>query len=111
LVCVTRPESEGVEVHFADQLEERFTKAMYTRDSLISVPGGVIVGRLAPLMRRGEERSATRAVGALGLPILRTITGTGPLEGGSFAKLTRRVAAFGTSIRCNDEAPLSWPRP
>jgi N-dimethylarginine dimethylaminohydrolase len=97
-------ESEKVELHLAEQLEERFTKAMYTRDPLISVPGGLIIGRLAPLMRRGEERSITRALGALGVPILRTITGTGLLEGGSFAKLTPRVAAFGTSIRCNDEA-------
>jgi N-dimethylarginine dimethylaminohydrolase len=97
-------ESEGVEVSFAEPLGERFTKAMYTRDPLISVPGGVVVGRLAPLMRRGEERSVTQAVGALGVPILRTIIGTGLLEGGSFAKLTRRVAAFGSSIRCNDEA-------
>ena len=95
---------EGVAVHFAEPLEERFTKAMYTRDPLISVPGGVIVGRLAPLMRRGEERSITQAVGALGVPIVRTVTGTALLEGGSFAKLTPRVAAFGTSIRCNDEA-------
>jgi N-dimethylarginine dimethylaminohydrolase len=97
-------EAEDVEVHFAAPLEERFTKAIYTRDPLVSVPGGVIVGRLAPLMRRGEERSITQAVGALGIPILRTITGTGLFEGGSFAKLTPRVAAFGTSIRCNDEA-------
>jgi N-dimethylarginine dimethylaminohydrolase len=37
------------------------------------------------------------------MPILRTIVGTGLLEGGSFAKLTPTVAAFGTSIRCNDE--------
>ena len=96
-------EAEGVEVHFADPVEERFTKAIYTRDPLISVPGGVIVGRLAPLMRRGEELSVTRAVGALGVPILRTIIGTGLLEGGSFAKLTPRVAVFGTSIRCNEE--------
>jgi N-dimethylarginine dimethylaminohydrolase len=97
-------EAEDVRVYFAEPLEERFTKAIYTRDPLMSVPGGVIVGRLAPLMRRGEERSVTRSVGALGVPILRTITGTGLLEGGSFAKLTPRVAAFGTSIRCNDEA-------
>ena len=95
-------EAEGVEVHFAKPVEERFTKAIYTRDPLISVPGGVIVGRLAPLMRRGEELSVTQAVGALGIPILRTITGTGLLEGGSFAKLTPRVAVFGTSIRCNE---------
>ena len=45
-------------------------------------------------MRRGEELSVTRAVAALGVPILRTITGTGLLEGGSFAKLTPQVAVF-----------------
>ena len=96
-------EAEGVDVRFAEPVEDRFTKAIYTRDPLISVPGGVIVGRLAPLMRRGEERSVTQAVAALGIPILRTITGTGLLEGGSFAKLTPQVAAFATSIRCNEE--------
>lgn len=70
-------------MHFAEPFKERFTKAMYTRDPLISVPGGVIIGRLAPLMRRGEERSITQTVGGLGVPILRTITGTGLLEGAS----------------------------
>jgi N-dimethylarginine dimethylaminohydrolase len=92
---------EGVEIHFADALPPRFSKAMYTRDPLVTVPGGAIIGRLAPRMRRGEEQGIARAVASLGMPILRTITGTGLLEGGSFAKLTPRVAAFGTSIRCN----------
>ena len=46
----------------------------------------------------------TRAVAALGIPILQTIIGAGMLEGGTFVKLTPRVAAFGTSIRCNAEA-------
>jgi N-dimethylarginine dimethylaminohydrolase len=96
-------EAEGVEVHLAEAIEPRFTKAMYTRDPLLSVPGGVVVGRMAPRMRRGEEASATRTVAALGVPILRTIAGTGLLEGGSFAKLTPRVAAVGVSIRCNEE--------
>src|ERR687893_739363 len=45
----------------------------------------------------------TQAVASLGMPILRTIAGSGLVEGGSFAKLTPTVAAFGTSIRCNDE--------
>jgi N-dimethylarginine dimethylaminohydrolase len=96
-------EAEGVEIRFADAAEPRFTKAMYTRDPLLAVPGGVVVGRMAPRMRRGEEASATRTVAALGVPILRTIAGTGLLEGGSFAKLTPRVAAVGISIRCNEE--------
>jgi N-dimethylarginine dimethylaminohydrolase len=97
-------EADGVSVHFADPLPARFTKAIYTRDPLASVPGGVVIGRMAPLMRRGEEASVTRAVAALGIPILQTIVGTGMFEGGTFVKLTPKVAAFGTSIRCNAEA-------
>ena len=37
------------------------------------------------------------------MPILRTINGTGLLEGGSFVKLRPTLAAYGTSIRCNEE--------
>jgi N-dimethylarginine dimethylaminohydrolase len=97
-------EGEGVDVHFADPADSRFSKAMYTRDPLVTVPGGAIIGRMGPRMRRGEESSIARAVASLGMPVLRTITGTGLMEGGSFAKLTPTVAAFGVSIRCNDEA-------
>jgi N-dimethylarginine dimethylaminohydrolase len=100
---VTRLEAEGVDVHFAEPIDSRFSKAMYMRDPLVTVPGGAIIGRLAPRMRRGEERSVAAAVASLGMPILRTISGTGLVEGGSFAKLSPGVAAFGTSIRCNDE--------
>ena len=96
-------EAEGVAIHFAPSTDARFSKAMYTRDPLLTIPGGAIIGRLAPRMRRGEEASVARAVAEVGMPILRTIVGTGLVEGGSFAKLTPKVAAFGTSIRCNDE--------
>jgi hypothetical protein len=37
-------EAEGVDVHFAEPVKDRFTKAIYTRDPLICVRGGVIVG-------------------------------------------------------------------
>ena len=96
-------EHEGIEIHVADPIAPRFGKAMYMRDPLLSVPGGVVVGRMGPRMRRGEEASVTQEAAALGVPILRTIAGTGLLEGGSFAKLTPRVAAVGVSIRCNEE--------
>jgi N-dimethylarginine dimethylaminohydrolase len=97
-------EDSGAQVVSLPPLPAPFTKAMYVRDPLISVPGGVVVGRMAPRMRRGEEADVTRAVATLGLPILATITGTGTLEGGSFLKLTPSLAAFGTSVRCNDAA-------
>jgi N-dimethylarginine dimethylaminohydrolase len=97
-------ETEGVEVvHVGGNAPAHLSRPIYTRDPLLTVPGGAVIGRMAPAMRRGEERLVTQAVAALGMPILRTITGTGLVEGGSFVKLRPTVAAYGTSIRCNEE--------
>jgi N-dimethylarginine dimethylaminohydrolase len=94
--------AEGVEIVHVEGYEARHVRAIYTRDPLVTVRGGAVIGRLAPVMRKGEERYVTQALAALGMPILRTVQGTGMLEGGSFVRLTPKVAAFGTSIRCND---------
>ncbi len=97
-------EAEGVDVvHVEGPAADHLSRPIYTRDPLCTVPGGAIIGRMAPAMRRGEEGMVTRAVVAQGMPILRTIHGTGLLEGGSFVKLTPKLAAYGTSFRCNDE--------
>jgi N-dimethylarginine dimethylaminohydrolase len=96
-------EDEGVEVVVAEPMGSTFTKAIYVRDPLVTVPGGAVIGRMAVRMRRGEEADLTRIVAREGLPILHTVTGTGTLEGGSLVKLRPGLAAFGTSIRCNLE--------
>jgi N-dimethylarginine dimethylaminohydrolase len=95
---------EGVDVVVAPPMDDAFTKAVYVRDPIVTVPGGAIVGRMAVLMRRGEEADLSRVVTGAGMPVLATMTGTATLEGGSFVKLRDGVAALGTSIRCNDEA-------
>lgn len=95
---------EGVEVVVAPPMGGGFVKSVYVRDPLVTVPGGAVIGRMAVRMRRGEEPDITRVVAAEGLPILATLTGTATMEGGSFVKIAPGVAAFGTSIRCNDEA-------
>jgi N-dimethylarginine dimethylaminohydrolase len=95
---------EGVDVVVAPPMDGAFTKAVYVRDPIVTVPGGAIVGRMAVLMRRGEEADLSRVVAGAGMPVLGTMTGTATLEGGSFVKLRDGVAALGTSIRCNDEA-------
>lgn len=95
--------AEGVDVVFAPDLPTTYTKSLYTRDPLVTVPGGAVILRLAPRMRRGEEQSITATVAASGSPILGTLSGTAIAEGGSFVKLRRDLAAFGTSIRCNAE--------
>jgi N-dimethylarginine dimethylaminohydrolase len=95
---------EGVEIVELDApLPPHITTPIYTRDPLITVPGGAIIGRLEPAKRRGEEAAVTRSLATVGMPILATIHGRGLLEGGSFVKLTPSVAAFGTSFRCNAE--------
>lgn len=94
---------EGVEIVLAPDLPRTYTKSVYTRDPVLTVPGGAIICRLAPRMRRGEEASITQTIAALGMPILGTITGTGMVEGGSFMMLRRDLAVYSTSIRCNPE--------
>jgi N-dimethylarginine dimethylaminohydrolase len=84
-------------------------KAMYTRDNGIAVRGGAIICRMGPVGarpgtgRRGEEAYVARRLAALGMPILRTIHGTGLFEGGSFCFLNDTTALVGLSYRQNDE--------
>jgi N-dimethylarginine dimethylaminohydrolase len=96
--------AEGAEVVYLEGVEGGRFKSVYTRDSSFAVKGGAIIGRLAPRMRHGEELPVTRALAKLGMPILRTVHGTGMIEGGSFAWLNSRTAVVGRGIRVNDEA-------
>ncbi len=92
----------GVEVTYAEELPA-FTKSVYTRDPIVTIPGGAIITRLAARMRRGEEQSIARAVAAMGMPILGTISGEGVVEGGTFVKVRRDQAFLGTSVRTTPE--------
>jgi len=76
-------------------------KSCYTRVSCSAVGGGAIVTRLGPRIRRGEERAVTRTLARLGCPILRTVSGSGVAEGGSFAWLNSKTAVIGLSSRVN----------
>ena len=95
---------EGVEVVLLDGVAHGRFKSCYTRDSSFAVKGGAIVCRMGPRMRRGEELVVTRKLAELGMPILRTVSGAGLIEGGSFAWLNPKTAVVGRSIRVNDEA-------
>lgn len=94
---------EGAEVVYVDKAAPGKMKQVYTRDSVIAVKGGAIVTRLGPPIRRGEELPVTRTLAAIGMPILRTISGTGLLEGGSFAWIRPDLAVVGLSSRVDAE--------
>ena len=78
-------------------------KACYTRDPLIMVKGGAIVCRMGTQVGRGEELAITRTLARLGIPILRTLSGSALMEGGSFAWINERTAVIGCGIRVNRE--------
>ena len=96
-------QNEGVEVVFLDSIEPDGLKSIYTRDSSVAIKGGSVICRLARSIRRGEEAHVTRTITGLGMPVLRTIHGTGMVEGGSFAWLNHRTAVIGRSICVNEE--------
>ncbi len=96
-------EAEGTKVVFVDNPAAGRMKTCYTRDSVIGVKGGAIVTRMGPPIRRGEELPITRTLAGIGCPILRTVHGTGIMEGGSFVWLNEKTAVVGISSRVNDE--------
>jgi len=95
--------AEDVEVITLKRCAPGRHKTVYTRDAAIAVKGGAIVTRLGPIVRRGEEAPVTETLATIGMPILRTIHGTGLMEGGSFVWLNPRTAVIGRSSRVNEE--------
>jgi len=94
---------EGVQVEYVTEVTPGRIKSSSTRDQVVAVKGGAIVCRMGARLRRGEEGPATRKLVSLGLPILRTIHGTGIFEGGSFAFLNEQTAVVGVGARANLE--------
>ena len=95
--------AEGVEVHFVEGVTGGRLKSVYTRDPLIMVKGGAIVCRMGARIRRGEELAITRTLATLGVPILRTLSGTAIMEGGSFSWINSKTCVIGCGVRVNRE--------
>lgn len=94
----------GVEVVYNDKYNKpNLTKTINCCDVGITVPGGVIICRNAPYMRKGEACVATKTIGELGMPIIRTLNGTGIAEGGNCMFLDDRHFCIGLSTRTNLE--------
>lgn len=96
-------ERRGVEIVTQRDVGPRHLKACYTRDPLIMVKGGAIVCRMGTRIRRGEELVTTRTLAELGVPILRTLSGSAVMEGGSFAWIDDSHAVIGCGVRVNRE--------
>lgn len=93
----------GVTVHYVERMQEHEPNGMFMRDLIAMTPEGAIVARPGTLVRRGEARYAAEALARLGVPIVRTICGSGTFEGADLMWANRDLAFVGISRRTNTE--------
>jgi arginine deiminase len=93
----------GVEVYYVDPQETPPPNLMFVADLLFLTPEGALLGRPASTVRAGEERLVARRLADLGIPILRTVRGTGTFEGADAAWLDPQTVLLATGLRTNPE--------
>jgi len=91
----------GAEVHHVNPVGTPTPNQMFVADLMLMTPGGAIVARPASSVRAGEERWVARRLADLGIPILRTVTGTGTFEGADAMWLDRETVLLGRGLRTN----------
>ena len=96
-------EEAGATVHYVEEMRRDRPNALFMRDLVFMTPEGAIVCRPAIACRRGEERYVAATLARLGVPIVRTITGTGTFEGACAMWVDRETVILGTGVRCNAE--------
>jgi len=95
---------EGVAVHYVAPAATPKPNQMFCADLMLATPEGVILARPASTVRAGEERAVARRLADLGVPIVRTLTGTAIFEGADAMWLDAATVAIGRGHRTNDEA-------
>lgn len=94
---------EGIELVHLPEAETTGLDSIYTHDPVVTVAGGVILGRMGKALRAAEPEAAGDLLAQLGVPILGRITGVGQLEGGDVCWLDERTVAVGQGYRTNAE--------
>ncbi|HKI55375.1 MAG TPA: arginine deiminase-related protein [Anaerolineales bacterium] len=93
----------GVQVHYVEPDGQFMPNQMFVADLLFMTPEGAIVARPASTIRAGEERWVARKLAELGIPIIRSVRGTGTFEGADAAWIDPETVIIGRGLRTNDE--------
>jgi len=93
----------GVTVHYVKPGEQPAPNQMFIADLMFMTPEGAILARPASTIRAGEERWVARRLAELGIPILRSVRGTGTFEGADAAWINPQTVMIGRGLRTNDE--------
>jgi arginine deiminase len=93
----------GIVVQYIEPLQKPPPNLMFVADLLFMTPEGVILARPASTVRAGEERLVAECLTALGIPVLRSLRGTGTFEGADAAWLDPHTVLLATGLRTNAE--------
>ena len=93
----------GAEAAFSRPNQLPRPNQMFCADLFVMTPSGAIVGRPASTVRAGEERWIARRLADRGVPILRSVGGTGTFEGADLCWLSPGAAMIGRGLRTNTE--------
>ena len=93
----------GVTVRYVEPGTQPPPNLMFVADLVFMTPEGAVVGRPASTVRAGEERFVARRLAELGIPILRTVRGSGTFEGADAAWIDPRTVLLATGLRTNSE--------
>ena len=98
-------EDNGVEVILIDDedVREDCPNNIFCRDLLNGTPNGALISRMGISVRSPEVAAATKTVGKLGMPIAKTVNGTGTFEGACLIWIDRESVIIGHGTRSNDE--------
>lgn len=97
------PRIEPVEMPRIEPAEMPPPNLMFVADLMFMTPEGAILGRPASTARAGEERLVAWRLAELGIPILRSLRGTGTFEGADAAWLTPETVLLARGLRTNAE--------
>lgn len=95
--------AHGVSVHYVEPAGTPLPNQMFVADLLFMTPAGAILARPASTVRAGEERWVARRLAELGIPILRSVGGTGVFEGADAMFIDEGTAVIGLGLRTNQE--------
>ncbi len=93
----------GVAVHYVEPDTTPPPNQMFVADLMFMTPEGAILARPASSKRAGEERFVAQRLAALGIPILRSVRGTGTFEGADAAWMNPDAVLLATGLRTNPE--------
>ena len=94
--------AEGVTVHLVKPEGTPPPNLLFVADLFLMTPEGAILGRPASTVRAGEERLVARRLAWLGIPILRSVRGTGTFEGADALWLAPDRVLLATGLRTNE---------